>query len=74
MDLGATICTPKKPACAFCPWNENCAARAAGEAEPFPRRVPKREGALRRGAAFVVIRRTASCWSGRDRPKACSAA
>ncbi len=56
MDLGATICTPKKPACAFCPWNENCAARAAGEAELFPRRVPKREGALRRGAAFVTIR------------------
>ena len=29
MDLGATICTPKKPACALCPWMEHCAARAA---------------------------------------------
>ena len=57
MDLGATICTPKKPACVLCPWNEDCAARARGEAETFPRRVPKREGALRRGAAFVVRRR-----------------
>src|SRR5271167_650005 len=28
MDLGATICTPKKSACAFCPWNESCHARA----------------------------------------------
>jgi A/G-specific adenine glycosylase len=26
MDLGATICTPKKPACLLCPWREFCAA------------------------------------------------
>jgi len=56
MDLGATICTPKTPACALCPWNESCAAHARGDAETFPRRVPKREGALRRGAAFVARR------------------
>jgi A/G-specific adenine glycosylase len=56
MDLGATICTPKRPACALCPWNESCAAYARGDAETFPRRVPKREGALRRGAAFVALR------------------
>ena len=56
MDLGATICTPKNPACAFCPWHESCAAHARGAAETFPRRVPKRQGALRRGAAFVALR------------------
>jgi A/G-specific adenine glycosylase len=56
MDLGATICTPKKPACAFCPWHESCAARVRGDAEMLPRRTPKREGALRRGAAFVARR------------------
>jgi A/G-specific adenine glycosylase len=56
MDLGATICTPKKPACAFCAWNESCHARARGDAETYPRRTPKREGALRRGAAFVARR------------------
>ncbi len=56
MDLGATLCTVKRPACALCPWNESCAAYARGDAETFPRRVPKREGALRRGAAFVVRR------------------
>ncbi len=54
MDLGATICTPKKPACALCPWNECCAGFRRGDAETFPRRVEKREGDLRRGAAFVV--------------------
>src|SRR5262245_44553172 len=56
MDLGATICTPKKPACALCPWIEPCAARARGDAERFPIKAPKREGRLRRGAAFVAVR------------------
>jgi len=56
MDLGATICTPKTPACALCPWNESCMAYARGDAETFPRRAPKREGVLRRGAAFVARR------------------
>jgi A/G-specific adenine glycosylase len=56
MDLGATICTPKKPACALCPLNEDCVARARGIQETFPRKAPKKTGALRRGAAFVVTR------------------
>lgn len=56
MDLGATICTPKKPACALCPVNDNCAARARGDQETFPRKAPKKSGLLRRGAAFVVTR------------------
>ncbi len=56
MDLGATICTPTRPACALCPWMEPCRARAAGLQESFPRKQPKAEGALRRGAAFVAIR------------------
>ena len=55
MDLGATICTPKRPACALCPLNEGCAARR-GEPETFPRKAPKKAGELRRGAAFVVTR------------------
>lgn len=56
MDLGALICTPKKPACALCPLNEDCTARALGTQEMFPRKVPKKSGTLRRGAAFVVTR------------------
>jgi A/G-specific adenine glycosylase len=56
MDLGASICTPKKPACALCPLNEDCLARARGDQETFPRKAPKKSGALRRGAAFVVTR------------------
>src|SRR5712671_4019372 len=56
MDLGASICTPKKPACSLCPLNDDCAARARGDQETFPRKAPKKSGALRRGAAFVVTR------------------
>jgi A/G-specific adenine glycosylase len=56
MDLGASICTPKKPACALCPLNDNCLARAQATQESFPRKAPKKSGSLRRGAAFVVTR------------------
>ena len=56
MDLGSSICTPKKPACALCPLNEDCAARARGDQETFPRKAPKKAGTLRRGAAFIVTR------------------
>jgi A/G-specific adenine glycosylase len=56
MDLGATICTPKKPACGICPWLDACIARARGDAETFPRKAPKVEGQMRHGASFVVIR------------------
>jgi len=56
MDLGASICTPKKPACALCPLNDDCAARGRGDQEIFPRKAPKKTGVLRRGAAFVVRR------------------
>jgi len=56
MDLGATICSPKRPACALCPWIESCAAYQRGDQETFPRKTPKREGQLRRGAAYVAVR------------------
>lgn len=56
MDLGSSICTPKKPACALCPLNDDCAARLRGDQETFPRKAPKKTGALRRGASFVVTR------------------
>jgi A/G-specific adenine glycosylase len=57
MDLGATLCSPKRPACALCPWMTPCRARASGLQETYPRKVKKAEGQLRRGAAFVVLRK-----------------
>jgi A/G-specific adenine glycosylase len=56
MDLGATICTPRNPACSLCPFTGACAARRRGDPETFPRKAKRREGRLRRGAAFVALR------------------
>ena len=56
MDLGATICTPKTPAGSLCPWSDVCVGRMRGDQETFPRKAPKREATLRRGAAFVALR------------------
>jgi A/G-specific adenine glycosylase len=56
MDLGATICTPRKPACAICPLTELCAARKAGDQERFPVRAPKSERPRRLGAIFYARR------------------
>ncbi|HEY6905703.1 MAG TPA: A/G-specific adenine glycosylase [Candidatus Acidoferrales bacterium] len=56
MDLGSSICTPKKPACVLCPLTERCVARTRGDQETFPRKAVKKSGELRRGAAFIVRR------------------
>ncbi len=36
MDLGATICRPKRPDCRSCPLARGCQARATGDPERFP--------------------------------------
>lgn len=41
MDLGATVCLPRRPACARCPLAEICRARAEGDPERYPRRRPR---------------------------------
>nr|WP_255599406.1 A/G-specific adenine glycosylase [Hasllibacter sp. MH4015] len=54
MDLGATICTPKSPACGICPVIEHCAARAAGIAAELPRKSPKKAKPVRFGYAYIA--------------------
>jgi len=56
MDLGATICTPRRPRCVLCPWRRSCAAAAAGLTEVLPARVEKPERPLRHGVAFWLTR------------------
>ncbi len=56
MDLGATICTPRNPACGLCPWREPCRARIEGTQESFPHKAKKKAGQTRYGAAFVLTR------------------
>ncbi len=56
MDLGATICTPKRPACILCPWQGSCVAHAAGTEERYPLKAAKAARPERAGAAFVARR------------------
>ncbi len=56
MDLGATICTPRRPACGLCPVRSDCRACAAGLADVLPYREEKAERPARRGIAFVALR------------------
>ncbi|WP_041545114.1 MULTISPECIES: A/G-specific adenine glycosylase [Chelativorans] len=56
MDLGATICTPRRPSCILCPVGEHCMARALKAQERFPIKAAKADKPLRQGAAFVAVR------------------
>ncbi|MFQ1701390.1 A/G-specific adenine glycosylase [Loktanella agnita] len=67
MDLGATICTPRSPACGICPWRGPCAARAAGTVAELPKKIPKKKTPTRYGIAYVV-RRSDGAWLLETRP------
>lgn len=62
MDLGATICTPKKPNCPLCPVGESCQANAKGDMEIYPVKLPKKAKPTRRGAAFVIVNSAGSIY------------
>ncbi|MDE1996544.1 MAG: A/G-specific adenine glycosylase [Rhizobiaceae bacterium] len=55
MDLGATICTPKRPACSLCPFNDACEALRLHDPEHFPVKAAKKDKPVRQGAAFVAV-------------------
>ena len=56
MDLGATVCTPKSPACGTCVWADRCVAKADGNATTLPRRAAKSATPTRRGIAYWLVR------------------
>ncbi len=56
MDLGATICTPKNPACGLCPWRNPCIGQAAGTHLGLPKKVPKKAKPIRKGIAYIAKR------------------
>ncbi len=53
MDLGATLCTPRRPACGICPWMNNCKGRRSGIAETLPRKAPKKAKPIRHGIVYI---------------------
>ncbi|MDE2419104.1 MAG: A/G-specific adenine glycosylase [Burkholderiales bacterium] len=74
MDLGATVCLPRKPQCGVCPVQGHCEAKAAGD----PLRYPVRTRKLKRssqvvwllwvqtahGAVWLSQRPTPGVWAG----------
>ncbi|QFU10036.1 A/G-specific adenine glycosylase [Rhodobacteraceae bacterium THAF1] len=67
MDLGATICTPRSPACGICPWMSDCAARKQGIAAELPKKTPKAPKPVRRGVVYAG-RRPDGAWLLETRP------
>ena len=67
MDLGATICTPRNPACGICPWREPCAARQAGTAPELPKKTPKKAKPTRFGIVYLG-QRSDGAWLVETRP------
>lgn len=68
MDLGATICTPRQPKCALCPWQKNCRAYALEIAADLPRRAPKTVKPTRYGYIFWVMSSEGEVWVRRRPP------
>jgi len=73
MDLGATVCTRSRPACAECPVDQDCQAMSGGDMERFPGRKPRRHRPLRSttmvlavadGAVYLERRPASGIWGG----------
>ncbi|SBV34393.1 A/G-specific DNA-adenine glycosylase [uncultured Sphingopyxis sp.] len=56
MDLGATVCTPRSPACAICPVTADCRARGRPDIERLPVKPPKKAKPHRHGLAYWIER------------------
>jgi A/G-specific adenine glycosylase len=54
MDLGATICRPKKPQCSICPLHRPCAARASGTPEAYGARRQRAPRPHKYGVAWWI--------------------
>lgn len=67
-DLGATLCTPRNPACALCPWMAECAGRAAGIQDSLPRKAAKPARGVLHGVHFL-LRDAAGRAGSRRRPE-----
>jgi len=74
MDLGATLCTSKKPACERCPLASLCVARQQGQPERFPVKTRKLKRSAQSiwllqaqdsdGAVWLAKRPTPGVWAG----------
>jgi A/G-specific adenine glycosylase len=72
MDLGATVCTQRKPSCLVCPWQSTCVALQQGQCEAYPVRTRKLKRSSREswclwleheGAVWLVQRPAKGIWA-----------
>lgn len=68
MDLGATICTPKNPACGICPVRPMCDAQTVGTQAELPKKTPKKPKPTRYGIAYIA-QRGDGAWLLETRPE-----
>lgn len=74
MDMGATVCTSRKPACGICPIVEDCSAKRQSKVLDYPAAKPKRAHPLKRewllliensdGEFFCARRPPVGIWGG----------
>ena len=74
MDLGATVCTPKKPQCTQCPVGDACVAKAEGQPEAYPVKTRKLKrtseqlwllhAVSRQGDVWLMQRPQTGVWAG----------
>jgi A/G-specific adenine glycosylase len=69
MDLGASLCTPKRPSCLMCPLQRDCSAHAQGIEGTLPIKAVRPERPVRVGLAFLALREDAHILL-RKRPEA----
>jgi len=62
MDLGATICAPKRANCLICPIAENCQGTKTADPTNFPVMPAKKQKPKRAGHAFVVENAKGEIW------------
>lgn len=66
MDLGATVCTPKKPLCLYCPMQQHCKAHQQGIEQQLPFKKPKK--AVPTKTASVLLLHYQNQWLWQQRP------
>jgi A/G-specific adenine glycosylase len=66
MDLGATVCTPKKPLCLYCPMQQHCQAHQQGLENELPFKNAKKPVPVK--SAQVLILQCGDQWLWQQRP------
>lgn len=61
MDLGATCCASRNPACDRCPLAARCEARALDRVSDFPGRKPRKDKPVRRALVWLLINEQGQC-------------